>query len=226
MKNESVKGVLQLLFSVAIYYLFTNYFFYFLSKVGINFEGDMYNYVSFGRYVLMCILIYLIYRSNIHGSKSKYSKTFITSAIFSIGSFVLLVFVNFLLHKFIGSFHEVSGYGFVDYFNDPFSISYLLRLIIDIVLKPFLIIVIFSLGTSNIVKKISSASIVSGLLYGGVLMLGYSNPIDVSFWLVLIPSIVLMLVTYLYKTTNNIWMIYIAYVLYVGFGTYVLRYFV
>lgn len=226
MKNDSVKGIIQLVLSVLVYYILENYFFFLLGKVGIHLEGDAYNYACFGRNVLTCVIIYLIYRSNLHGSKSRFSKSLITSAIFSVGTFVLLVFVNFLLHKVVGAFHPVNGYGFTNYFNHTFSISYALGLINDIILRPFLLVVIFSLGVSNILKHIGTASIVSGLLYGVVMMLGLNCSIEQAFWIVLIPSMIMMLVTYLYKTTGNIWMVYIAYALYVGCGFHVLRYFV
>ena len=48
---------------------------------------------------------------------------------------------------------------------------------------------------------------------------------EVAFWLALVPSIIVGLSTYFYKTTQNIWMVYIAYVLYVGLGVFVLGYF-
>ena len=139
---------------------------------------------------------------------------------------VLMVFVNYLLHKVVGTFHPVNGYGFTNYFNDSFSISYALGLITEIILKPFLVVVIFSLGVSNILKHTGTAALVSGLLYGVVMMLGLNCSIDQAFWIVLIPSLIVMLVTYLYKSTGNIWMVYIAYALYVGCGFHVLRYFV
>lgn len=226
MKNDSVKGIIQLVLSVLVYYILENYFFFLLGKIGIHLSGDIYNYACFGRYVLICVIIYIIYRSNLHSSKSKFTKSFITSAIFSVGTCVLMVFVNYLLHKVVGTFHPVNGYGFTNYFNDSFSISYALGLITDIILKPFLVVVIFSLGVSNILKHTSTASIVSGLLYGVVMMLGLNCSIDQAFWIILIPSLIVMLVTYLYKSTGNIWMVYIAYALYVGCGFHVLRYFV
>ena len=225
MKNDSVKGIIQLVLSVLVYYVLENYFFFLLGKVGIHLEGDVYNYACFGRYLLICVIVYFIYRSNIHGSKSKFSRSFITSAIFSVGSFVLLVFVNFLLHKLIGTIHPLDGYGFTNYFSHKFDISYALGLIIDIILRPFLLVVIFTLGVSNIIKNIGCAAVVSGILYGVIMMLGYNCSIEAVFWLVLVPSLIVMLMTYLYKSTGNIWMVYIAYALYVGCGFYVLRYF-
>ena len=225
MKNDSVKGIIQLVISVLVYYILENYFFFLLGKVGIHLEGDIYNYACFGRYVLICVIIYLIYRSNIHGSKSRFSKSFITSAIFAVGSFVLLVFCNFLLHKLIGLVHPINGYGFTNYFAHSFDINYALGLIIDIILRPFLLVVIFILGVSNIIRITSGSAITSGLLYGVFMMLGYNCAIETAFWLVLIPSLIVMLMAYLYKSTGNIWLVYIAYVLYVGCGFYALRYF-
>ena len=101
MKNESVKGIIQLVLGVLLCYVFENYFFILLGKVGLHFSGDLYIIMNTVRYAIMCVIVYIIYQSKIRSSKNKFNKSIITSAIFSIGSFVLLVFVNFILHKAI-----------------------------------------------------------------------------------------------------------------------------
>ena len=98
-------------------------------------------------------------------------------------------------------------------------------MIIDIIIKPFILIVLFPLGVSNIVKNATTASIVSGLLYGLIYALGLHTTIEIAFFIVLVPSLIMMLITYLYKTNNSIWMVYVSYVLYIAFGSFVLRYF-
>ena len=226
MKKDSIKGILQLIFSVLIYYLIDNYLFMLLGKIGIHFTGDTYIIATLIKYIFICLCIYLIYRSQIHASKNKFMKSLLVSGIFAVGCAVLLVFVNFLLHKFIGTFHNMGGYNFVNYFNSSVTLSSILLIVINVILIPFIVITIFPLGVSNIVKSNFGASLIAGVLYGLVCALSLHASIEYAFWSVLIPSLIMALITYIQKTTQNIWMVYISYVLYVGLGLFVLRYFI
>jgi membrane protease YdiL (CAAX protease family) len=95
---------------------------------------------------------------------------------------------------------------------------------IDLVFIPFIVTVIYVLGVSNIIKNKTTASVVSGILYGVIHIMNYNCSLECSFFIVLIPSIIIMLLTYLYKTTNNIWMVFISYILFKGLGYQILRY--
>jgi hypothetical protein len=225
MKNESLKGIIQIVLGALFCYGFEKYFFVLLGKVGLHFSGDLYLILNAVKYGIMCIVVYILYHAKIRSSKNKFTKSLITSAIFSIGSFVLLVFVNFILHKGIGSFHPLSGYGFSNYFGSSFNLGTCINILINVVFKPFLLIVLFCLGISNIIRKVWSSAILSGLLFGIFYMVTVGVSFEVAFWLALVPSIIVGLSTYFYKTTQNIWMVYIAYVLYVGLGVFVLGYF-
>ena len=226
MNNENIKGILQLVFSILIYYFVDNYFFYVLSKFNINPTGDAYTFYYLGKYLLIGLFIYFIYMSEIKDSRHKYAKNKFMGIIFSIGAFVILVFVNFLLNKLIGLVHEPLGYGFVNYFNNDFSLSFIINMIIDIIIRPFIVIIIFPLGVSNIIKNTNTASLLSGVLYGVLLAIGLHLSIGETIFTVLVPSIIMMLITYLYRANQSIWMVYISYMLYIGFGSFVLRYFV
>jgi len=226
MKNDSVKGIIQLVLAVLFCYAFEHFFFWALGKIGLHFSGDMYLIMNTIKYAILCVIVYIIYQSKIKSSKNKFNKSIITSAIFSIGSFVLLVFVNFILHKAIGTVHALDGYGFSDYFSQSFNLGLALNLIVNVIFKPFLLVVVFCLGVSNIVRKVWPCSILAGILFGLFYAFNLNASIETAFWLSIIPSCVVLLSTYFYKTTQNIWMVYISYVLYIGCGIFVLRYFV
>lgn len=226
MKSDGIKGIIQLVLSVALYFLIDNYLFWLLGKIGIHFTGDLYMIASFVKYLVICILIYIIYRPQIHTAKNKFVKSILVSAIFAVGSAVLLVFVNFLLHRLIGTFHAIGGYGFINYFNQAVSLNTIFSVVINVILIPFIVIMIFPLGVGNIIKSPMGASIVAALLYGVIYAIGLNTSIENAFWLTVVPALIMMLITYIHKTAQNIWMVYISYVLYVGLGTFVLRYFV
>ena len=226
MNKENAKSIFQLVFSIAVYYIIDNYFFYLLNKIGVNLSGDTYLFASMLRYVLAAIIIYFVYRPNIHASKSRFGRTWVLSVIFSVGAFVLLVFANFILHKLVGIFCDYDGYGFVNYFGSSLSLESTLELITNVILKPFLMIVIFPLGVSNVIKTVNASSVLSGLLYGILIGISLHTSFEATVFTVLVPSLIMMIITYLYKANQNIWMIYVSYVLYIGLGFYVLRYFV
>ena len=226
MKSDGIKGVLQLVLSIVLYFLIDNYLFWLLGKIGIHFTGDLYNIASLVKYIVICLFIYLIYRPQIHASKNKFVKSLLVSGIFAVGSAVLLVFVNFLLHRLIGTFHDLGGYNFVNYFGSAISLSSIIIIIINVILIPFIVIAIFPLGVSNIIKSPIGAALISGVLYGLVYAFGLHMSIENAFWITLIPALIMMLITYIHKTAQNIWMVYISYVLYVGLGLFVLRYFI
>ena len=62
MKSDGIKGVLQLVLSIVLYFLIDNYLFWLLGKIGIHFTGDLYNIASLVKYIVICLFIYLIYR--------------------------------------------------------------------------------------------------------------------------------------------------------------------
>ena len=142
MKSNGIKGVIQLILSVVLYFLIDNYLFWLLGKIGIHFTGDLYMIASFVKYLVICLFIYLIYRPQIHSSKNKFVKSLLVSGIFAVGTAVLLVFVNFLLHRLIGTFHVVGGYGFINYFDQAVSINTILSVIINVILILFSLLVI------------------------------------------------------------------------------------
>ncbi|MBR6072797.1 MAG: hypothetical protein IKP76_00550 [Bacilli bacterium] len=226
MKSNGIKGVIQLILSVVLYFLIDNYLFWLLGKIGIHFTGDLYMIASFVKYLVICLFIYLIYRPQIHSSKNKFVKSLLVSGIFAVGTAVLLVFVNFLLHRLIGTFHVVGGYGFINYFDQAVSINTILSVIINVILIPFIVISIFPLGVSNVIKSPIGAALIAGLLYGLIYALNLHTSIENAFWLTVVPALIMALITYIHKTAQNIWMVYISYILYVGLGTFVLRYFV
>lgn len=227
MKSESARGIIQLIIAILIYYLLDNYTFYVLGLAGLHFEGTSYLVVNLLKYVLICFISYLIYRSSINSSKFRIGKSKLLNVIFSLGTFILLVLLNALTHWLLNALgHPISGYGFINYFSNTLTIDSALNLIIDVILKPFLLVVIFPLGFSNIIKSMNGASILSGIVYGLLYVINLHLSIYDSFFQAIIPAVIMIFLTYLYKCTHNIWIVYISYALYICLGVYIIGYFV
>ena len=89
---------------------------------------------------------------------------------------------------------------------------------------PFLLCVIFPLGFSNVVKKNGTATLLSGLTYGILYGISLNTSFEVALFASIIPAIVIALLTYLYKTNQNIWSVIITYISYVLFGIFAINY--
>ena len=122
--------------------------------------------------------------------------------------------------------HVAIGYSFTNYFNQTFSVGLVFKLIKEVVIIPFLLCIIFPLGFSNIIKNSIGASLISGLTYGVIYALGLHVDLQSAIYYSITPALVVFSLTYLYKANNNIWSVYITYVLYVLFGTFAIGYLV
>jgi len=224
MKNINTYEIFRLIASILIYYLISNYFNVVLSWLNITINESV--IITFIKYLLIVILIYIINRDalNIKAYNSKNKR--VTNLIFSIGLFVILVLINFLIHmitKEIGTF--ITPYGFNNYFPSIFNLSSALNLIVECILIPFLVIVVFPVNFGKAIKKEFTSVVLSGICYG--LFLGL--PMHLGFMetlsLVLTPSIIIMFLTYIYRHNRNAWILIISFILYKMLGVYIMRYF-
>lgn len=222
MNKESLQGVIKLIIAILCYYFIDNYFFFVLGKIGLNFSGDAYYIMNALKYALICFTSYLLYHGVINSSNHKMGKSKLINVVFSLGAFVLLVFINLLLHHVLDYLGHPVNYNFINYFNTTFTLNSALNLIIDVILKPFLLVVIFPIGFSNIIKNINSASLFSGIVYGFLYGLSLNTSFENAFFISLIPTFITILLTYMYKATYNIWIVYIAYALYICCGIYLI----
>ena len=116
------------------------------------------------------------------------------------------------------------SYGFTNYFTKQFTLSFALNLITECAFIPFLLCVIFPLGFSNIIKRSGTASIIAGLVYGIIYAISLNASFEYALFHALTPACIIMLLTYLYKTNQNIWSVIITYAFYVLFGIFAINY--
>ena len=230
MKKSSGRGIIELLLSIGIILIFHFFYFKIFNLLNINLNGIMYEIANFIKYVLMSVIIFIIYRSNINSGKNKFNSSLVNSLIYSVACFVVLILITVLLHKGINMLSDSTGfihtYNFNNYFNNSFSISTILSLIIDAIFIPFLICVIFPLGISNIISSKVGASFISGLLYGIFYIVINTSGISLinGILLAIVPFGIIFFLTYLYKTNGNIFTVMITYSIYILFGTFAINY--
>ena len=227
MKNKNI-GIVQLILCILIIVLFNAFYFKVLNIFGLHFSGTAYVIANFIKHLLIAIIAFVIYYRNIKAGKNKFGKTLINSFIYCVSCFLFLIVVTVLLHhvlNYLGSPRGINvSYNFTNYFSTKFTIDSALNLVIDAILLPFLLCVVFPLGFSNIFKNGGSASILAGLTYGVIYAINLNTSIEAALFLSLTPAVIVMLLTYLYKTNQNIWSVMLTYITYVLFGIFAINY--
>lgn len=227
MKGKAA-GIVQLILSILLYILINTFYFKVLGAVGLHFTGLAYTIANFVKYVLITLVVFVIYMRNIKAGQHKFSKTFLNSFIYCIACFIFLIVVTIVLHKllnYLGNPRGISvGYNFTNYFASRFTLSFALDLIVEAIFMPFLLCIIFPLGFSNIFKKSTSASVLAGLTYGIIYAIQLNSTFEVALFLSITPAVIVLMLTYLYKTNQNIWSVVITYICYVLFGLFAINY--
>lgn len=221
--NKRVVGILQLLGSIGIVLLFHYLFPEVIKWLGITSKTG--NLLECVKYLLMSLCIFIVYRQNISSGRNKFSKTMLNSLIITIACFIFLIFVTILLKKASYSLLNVNiSYPFSDYLKQKMTLGTALGLIKNCLLIPYLLCMIFVLGISNVIRKSWPSAFVSGISYGVFYGIMLSTTFKAAFLSSIIPAIIFMLLTYLYKTNKNIWSTIIIYILYVLFGSLIINY--
>lgn len=227
MKSKTL-GIVQLALSIVVFIIFHLFFFKILGLFGLHLTGTAREKAEFIKYLLICVVIFVIYYKNIRSGKTRFKRGFLNNFIYSVACFVFLIIITILLHQFlnyIGNSRGISvSYGFTNYFTKQFTLSFALNLITECAFIPFLLCVIFPLGFSNIIKRSGTASIVAGLVYGIIYAISLNTSFEYALFHALTPACIIMLLTYLYKTNQNIWSVIITYAFYVLFGIFAINY--
>lgn len=228
MKSKTM-GIVQLALSILIFILFNTFYWRVLGLFHLTphtSEGRA--IANFIKYLLISVIIFVIYYRNIKKGQRKFSKTLLNSIIYSLACFVFLIVVTILLHEFLnylGNPRGISvGYGFTNYFDNKFTLSFALNLIVECLFLPFLLCVIFPLGFSNIFKKYSTASFLAAITYGIIYAIELNASFEYALFHTLTPACIVLALTYLYKTNQNIWTVIVTYACYVLFGIFAINY--
>ena len=223
-----IGGIVSLALSIAVILIFHFFYFKVLGIFGLHFSGNAYLIANFIKYAIVCTIIFVIYYRNIRAGQHSFNKTLLNSIIFSVACFMCLIFITIAMNKllnYLGNPRGIEiGYNFTNYFNKHFDLAFALNLIKECVFMPFLLCVIFPLGFSNIFKKGGSASFLSGITYGILYGITLNTSFEVALFHSLTPAMLVVMLTYLYKTNKNIWSVIITYACYVLFGAFAINY--
>ena len=220
MKNGALRGIIQFILALAVVIVLDKFYFTMLGKVNIHPSGSMYNVATFVKYLLEFIVAVIIYREEIFSGKSRFNKSLLTSSIIALVTFIVMVVFTLITKKVLLNFDMIVPGSFVNYFAQTMTFDSALQMIINCFIKPCLIASIFVLGISNIISKEMLGMVVSGLCYGLFLyfLMKY------NYLQLIIPVVNVVALTYLYKSTGNIYTCFITFILYNLCGGLLLSY--
>ena len=153
--KSKVMSILQLILSIAVIVLLNMYYFTLLKLFHLNLSGDSYIIADTIKYLIMSMIVFIIYHKEIKSGKNKFNRHLLNRVIYSVACFVFLVVITIVVREALKYFGHDPMYHFTNYFNQSFTLNFVLSLIINAIFIPFLLCIVFPLGFSNIFKKSS-----------------------------------------------------------------------
>lgn len=197
---------IKIVLSILIVLFIEEYFFKVLGLIGVELSNN--TFVRLIIYLLEMVLIYIIYNAEIKSAFSKYQNKFGSNLLYTIISyiviFIAMMITNYIIKLIATNIKmDYTGLNFINIFNESFDFNLFVKLIVDMIIIPFVKVTIFVLGINNLVQGKASAFI-SGLtyaLYEGFLIGGSVSYVFIN---VIDEFILFMLLSYIYKKNSNI----------------------
>lgn len=223
MKSKTA-GFIRLIISIVLLLVFHYFYYDILSLIGIKVNGDIKVITDLIKYLLLASITFGMYFTSIKSGRNRYEKSLFSSILYSVVCLVFLVVITILVHEGLKKIGKPIPYMFTDYFNIPLSMNYIYKFASEVILMPFILVMIFPLGFSQSFKSSFTASLLAGLSYG--ILYGFLNNLSLNAMLLngITPAIIIAFLTGLYRNTKNIWTVYITYSCYILFGIYILGY--
>lgn len=223
MKNGALRGIIQFILALAVVILLEMFYPTIIAKLKINATGSTKDIIYFVKYLIELIIVVVIYHGEVFTGKSRFNKSLLSSSIIALVTFIVMVVFTLILKKVLLTFNISDSSNFINYFAQTMTFERALVMIIECFIKPCLLCSIFVLGISNIISKEYAGMLIAGLAYGAFLM--FLNHINFNSCLYLtIPVVNVIALTYLYKSTGNIYTCFITFILYNLCGGLLLSY--
>ena len=224
MKNGAIRGIIQFILALAVVIFLDKFYFMLLGKVNFKPTGSLYSVMYLIKFIIELIVVVIIYHEEIFAGKSRFNKSLLSSSIIALVTFIVMVVFTLILEKVLHNFGINATQDFVNYFAQTMTFDSALQMIITCFLKPCLYTSIFVLGISNIISKEYLGMLISGILYGVFILFMMNNLHINSFLHIIIPMVNIIALSYLYKSTGNIYTCFITFILYNLCGGLLLSY--
>ena len=220
--KDFLVNLIKLILSVLVIMFTEEYFYKLLDllKLSINSKA----LVSLIVYILIFIIIYIIYKGEVNAAFAKYKHKLTTNIFYSVISFMVLfiamMIIDYLVAALAKGFNiTYEGLSFVNIFDYSFSFELIAIIIKDIIIVPFIKVVIFVLGVNNMCSK------KTGMFFSGLFYTMCHFNASISYVLInMIPYYLLFnMLSFIYKKNNNIAYSIVSYGLYELFTSVLIR---
>lgn len=226
--KDFLVNLLKLILSILVIMFTEEYFYKLLDFLKLSINNK--SVVSLIIYILIFIIIFIIYKSEITSAFLKYKHKLTTNIFYSVISFIVLfiamMIINYLVAALAKGFNiTYEGLNFINIFDYKFSFELIVLIIKDIIIIPFIKVVIFVLGVNNMCSK-KTGVFFSGLLYSlyAIYIICHFNA-SIGYILInMIPYYLLFnILSFIYKKNNNIAYSIVSYGLYELFTSILIR---
>jgi len=230
--KDKIIYFLEFAVSLAILLFFQEYTLNVLGNFGIDlnrFSSEVITLIIFGIQVLLCVILYFIYKSSIkqngHSFKIHLLKnllyTLLILAVMTVVMNIAIYFIKYIANMFGVTLIEKE---FFNVIQNTISIDYIVNLIKYAVLIPFSYVVVYVLGIERLFRKNGVKILMSGLIWAVVEAFNYSPSLINVFFNVLPTLILGVFLSYIYSRNKNIWYPIVIYGLYLLFSPLLIGY--
>lgn len=230
--RDKVICFIEFVVGLVILMFFQEYALNVLGNFGINlnnYSNDIVMIVIFVIQILLCAILYFIYKSSIkqngHGFKNHFLKNLLYSililAVMTVVMNIGIFFIKYIANMFGVSVVEKMKFNVL---QSNLSLSYVLNLVKFAILIPFSSVVVYVLGVERLFRKSGTKIVMGGLIWAVVESLNWTpNLLNMLFNS--LPTFILgLFLSYIYSRNKNIWYPIIIYGLYLLFSPLLIGY--
>lgn len=207
--KDFLVNLFKLVLSILIFMFTEEYVYKALNSFGISINNN--NLISLIIYVIMGVCIYIVYKDDITAAFHRYKYKLTTNLFYTVLSFIIvfigMMIVDYLVSALAKGFNiKYLGLNFINIFSYKFNFTFIVILLRDIIIIPFIKSIIFILGVSNMINK-KYSTFFSGLIYG-LYMMYVTCRFNASFSYILINFIpyfaLFAMLSFIFKKNKNI----------------------
>jgi len=222
---EFIVGLLILVF-------FQEYALNVIGNFGINlnnFSAQIVSIVIFGIQVLLCAILYFIYKGSIKQNGNGFKNHFLKNLLYAVLILaVMTVVMNIAIYfiKYVANMFGVSIVGELKFniLQKDISLDYIINLIKYAILIPFSSVVVYVLGIERLFRKNGTKILMSGFIWAIIEAFNYTPSLINMFFNVLPTFILGVFLSYIYSRNKNIWYPIVIYGLYLLFSPLLIGY--
>lgn len=231
--KDKIIYFLEFIVSLILLVFFQDYALNVVNNFGIDLSGyssDVIKIVLFLIQVLLCIILYYIYKGSIKSRGREFKTNLLKNLLYSLLILAIMIVVMNIFNYFITYIANMFKVTIVEkeYFNvlsKDLSLNYVLDLFKYACLMPFSYCLVYILGSERLFKGNGVKIIMSGLIWAVIESFNY-GPTILSCVFNALPTFILgVFLSYIYSRNKNICYPIVVYALYLVFSPLLMGYF-